>query len=261
MNFLVADGVRLAYRIDGPDEAPTLVLLNSLGTDLRMWDPQVALLSHTLRIVRYDYRGHGSSDVPAGPYTLERFGLDLLALFDRLDIERAHICGLSLGGMVALWVAATYPNRVIRAVFANTAARIGSPESWEARIEAVRTGGMRAVRDMVLARFLSEGFRRNHPEVARQLGEMLEATDPRGYMAACAALREADLRTRLAGIHIPSLIIAGGLDESTPPSQARELHAAIPGSELLVLSNVGHLSNVEQPEQFSRDVLDFLMRS
>ncbi len=171
MNFFVADGVRLAYRIDGPDHAPTIVMLNSLGTDLRMWDPQVALLSHTLRIVRYDCRGHGSSDVPAGPYTLERLGLDLLALFDRLGIEQAYICGLSLGGMVALWFAASYPDRVVRAVFANTAARIGTQESWNARIEAVRTGGMRAVRDMALARFLSEGFRRKHPEVVRNLGD------------------------------------------------------------------------------------------
>ncbi len=227
MNFLVADGTRLAYRIDGPDDAPTLVLLNSLGTDMRMWDPQVALLSHTLRIVRYDCRGHGSSDVPPRSYTLERFGLDLLALFDTLRIERAHICGLSLGGIVALWFAASYPDRVVRAVFANTAARIGTQESWNARIEAVRTGGMSAVRDMVLARFLSEGFRRKHPEVVRNLGEMLEATNPCGYMEACAALREADLRTALTVIRIPSLIIAGGLDESTPPSQARELTAVL----------------------------------
>jgi 3-oxoadipate enol-lactonase len=150
---------------------------------------------------------------------------------------------------------------MIRAVFANTAARIGTQESWDARIEAVRTSGMKAIQDMVLARFLSEGFRRKQPEVVRNLGKMLEATNPRGYIGACAALSKADLRRRLAGIHIPSLIITGEPDVSTPPSQARELHAAIPGSELLVISNVGHLSNVEQPEQFSKAVLDFLVRS
>ncbi len=261
MNFFVADGVRLAYRIDGPDDAPTMVMLNSLGTAMRMWDPQVALLSHNLCLVRYDCRGHGASDVPAGPYTIEQLGLDLLALFDRLGIERAHICGLSLGGMVALWFAAKYPDRVVRAVFANTAARIGTQESWNARIDAVRTGGMRAVRDMVLARFLSEGFRRKHPEVVRNFGEMLEATNPYGYMEACAALREADLRAGLTIIHVPSLIIAGGRDESTPLSQARELHAAIAGSELVVLREAAHLSNVEQPEEFSRAVLAFLVRS
>jgi len=138
MNVFVSDGARLAYRIDGLDDAPTLVLINSLGTNLRMWNPQVALLSHALRIVRYDCRGHGASDVPSGNYTIEQLGRDLLALLDTLQIEQAHICGLSLGGLVALWFAVTYPNRVARAVFANTASRIGTTESWNTRIEAVR---------------------------------------------------------------------------------------------------------------------------
>lgn len=258
MNVVVSDGVRLAYRVDGPDAAPTIVMVNSLGTDLRMWDPQIALLSRNLRVVRYDCRGHGGSDVPAGPYTIEQLGLDLLALLDTLQIERAHICGLSLGGMIALWFSAQYPNRVTSAVFANTAARIGTEETWNARMDAVRTGGMGAVRDAVLARFLSEGFRHGHPEVARQIAEMLEATNPIGYMGACAALREADLREMIPTIHVPSLILAGALDEATPPSQARELHAAITGSELVVLPEVAHLSNVEQPEEFSKYVLTFL---
>ena len=173
MNFFASDGVRLVYRVDGPDDAPTIVMVNSLGTNLRMWDHQVALLSGNLRVVRYDCRGHGGSDVPAGPYTIERLGLDLLALLDTLQIERAYICGLSLGGMITLWVAAQNPDRVTRAVYANTAARIGTTEIWNARIDAVRTGGMAAVRDAVLARFLSEGFRRRHPEVVRQIGEMI----------------------------------------------------------------------------------------
>jgi len=261
MNFFVADGVRLAYRIDGPDDAPAIVMLNSLGTNLRMWDPQVALLSRDLRIVRYDCRGHGASDVPAGPYTIEQLGLDLLALLDTLRIEQAHICGLSLGGMVGLWFAASYPDRISRAVFANTAARIGSEESWNARIDAVRTGGMGAIRDTVLAGFFSEGFRLRHPDVVRQMGEVLEATNPIGYIGACTLLRDTDLREILAAIHIPSLIIAGTLDERTPPSQARELHAAIAGSELVVLSEAAHLSNMEQPEEFSKAVLAFLAHS
>jgi 3-oxoadipate enol-lactonase len=258
MNFLIANGIRLGYRLDGPDNAPPLVLLNSLGTDLRIWNPQVALLSRTLRVIRYDQRGHGASEVPAGPYTIEQLGLDLLALLDALQIERAHLCGLSLGGMVALWCAAHHPGRVARAVFANTAARIGTMESWNARIALVNTGGMSAIREMVVARFLSEGFRRSHPEVARQLGEMLEAIDPAGYMGACAALRDADLHEIVAAIQVPSLIIAGELDEATPPAQVQELHAAISGSELLLLREAAHLSNVEQPEAFSKAVLAFL---
>jgi 3-oxoadipate enol-lactonase len=258
MNFFVADGVRLAYRVDGPDDAPTVVLVNSLGTDMRMWDPQVALLSQSLRVVRYDCRGHGASAVPPGPYTIEQLGLDFLALLDTLQIERAHICGLSLGGLVALWAAAQYPERVVRAVFANTAARIGTEEIWNARIDAVRMGGMAAVLDAVVSRFLSEGFRQLHPKIVRQIGEMIEATSPIGYTGACAALRDTDLREMIPAIHTPSLILAGALDESTPPSQARELHTAIVGSELVILQEAAHLSNVEQPEVFSKYVLSFL---
>lgn len=261
MNVFVSDGVRLAYRVDGPSNAPTLVMVNSLGTDLHMWDPQVALLGHALRIVRYDCRGHGASDVPSDPYTIEQLGRDLLALLDTLQIEQAHICGLSLGGIVALWFAVNHPNRVARAVFANTAARIGTTESWNTRIDAVRTGGMAAIRDTVLARFLSEGFRQRHPETAQQIGEMIETTHPMGYIGACVALRDADLRANVSAIRVPSLIVAGALDESTPPAQSRELHAAIAGSQLVVFPDVAHLSNVERPGEFSEYVLTFLTHS
>jgi len=232
--------------------------VNSLGTDLRMWDPQVALLGRDLRIVRYDSRGHGASDVPDGPYTIEQLGLDLLALLDTLQIERAHICGLSLGGIVALWFAIHYPNRVDRAVFANTAARIGTKETWEARIDAVRNGGIAAIRDAVLARFLSEKFRQQHPDVVKQIAGMLDATNPIGYIGSCEALLDADLRPMVSTIHIPSLIIASELDESTPPALSDELHAAIVGSKLVLLPAVAHLSSVEQPEEFSKHVLSFL---
>jgi 3-oxoadipate enol-lactonase len=258
MNVFISNGVHLTYRVDGPDDAPAIVLVNSLGTDLRMWDPQIALLSRTLRVVRFDCRGHGTSDVPPEPYTIEQFGLDLLALLDTLQIARAHICGLSLGGMIALWFASHYPERVTSAVFANTAARIGTTEIWNTRIDAVRTGGMKAVRDAVLARFLSASFRQRHPEVAQQIGAMIEATNPTGYIGACAALRDADLQERLAAIHVPSLILAGELDESTPPSQSQALHAAIAGSELVILRETAHLSNVEQSERFNQCILAFL---
>ncbi len=258
MNFFTSNGARLAYRVDGPDDAPTLVLINSLGTNMHMWDSQVAQLSNTLHIVRYDSRGHGSSDVPAGPYTLEQLGHDLLALLDTLQIEQTHICGLSLGGIVGLWFAVTYPDRVARAVFANTAARIGTTDGWDARIDAVTTGGMATIRDAVVGRFLSAKFREHNPEMTQQISNMLEATHPVGYSGACAALRDADLRAVVKTIHTPSLIIAGALDESTPPSQAQGLHAAITGSQLTVFDEVAHLSNVERPKEFSEYVLNFL---
>ncbi len=258
MNFFTSSGARLAYQVDGPDDAPTLVFINSIGTNLHMWDPQVERLSHVLRIVRYDCRGHGASDAPAGPYTLEQLGLDLIALLDTLRIEQANICGLSLGGVIALWLAIEYPQRVARAVFANTSARIGTRESWDARIEAVRTGGMVAIRDTVLARFLSANFQQQHPEMVQKISRMVEATNPVGYIGACEALREADLRAKIHDIHSPSLILAGALDESTPPAQSYELHHAIPGSQLNVFDEVAHLSNIERPDEFSDYVLSFV---
>lgn len=259
MNFFTSSGIQLAYQVDGPADAPTLVLVNSISTNLHMWDAQVELLSSKLRIVRFDARGHGASAVPAGPYTIEQFGLDLLSLLDELRIERANICGLSLGGITALWFALAYPHRVAHTVFANTAARIGTTESWDARVEAVKTGGMSAIRDAALGRFLSAHFRQQHPETARQISDMIDATNPIGYIAACAALRDADLRARVHQIRTPSLIIAGALDESTPPSQSHELHASIPGSQLIVFDETAHLSNVERPDEFSEYVLSFLL--
>jgi len=258
MNYFTSSGTRLAYQIDGPADAPTLVMVNSVGTNLHMWDAQVARLSYALRIVRFDTRGHGASAVPDGPYTIEQLGLDLLALLDELQIDRANICGLSLGGITALEFTIAYPHRVARAVFANTAARIGTTESWNARIEAVKTGGMAAIRDTVLARFLSQNFRQQHPETTRQIGDMIETTNPVGYISACEALRDADLRARVHEIRTTSLIIAGALDESTPPSQAQELHNLISGSQLIIFDETAHLSNVERPDEFSEYVLSFL---
>ncbi len=258
MNFLTANGIRLAYQIDGPEDAPVLVLVNSLGTNLHMWEPQMARFSGALRVVRYDCRGHGASEAPAGAYTIEQLGRDLLGLLDALQIEQARICGLSLGGMVALWMAANAPERVDRVVLADTAARIGTTESWTTRMALVSTGGMDAIGEMVLARFLSERFCQGHPEVALQIRDMLETTNPQGYIGACAALRDADLRAILPAIHAPALIIVGEEDEATPPAQAQDLHSAIRGSKLITLHEAAHLSNVEQPEAFSNAVLAFL---
>jgi 3-oxoadipate enol-lactonase len=250
MDYVLVDGIRLACRLDGHADLPALIFINSLGCDLRMWDNQAAALSPLFRIVRYDMRGHGRSDVPSEPATMEQLGQDLLAVLDHFQIHRVSVCGISLGGMVALWLAALHPERVDHAVFANTAARIGSDESWSARIELVRAGGMAAVRDMVLSRFLSERFRALRPDLAVKLGSMLEATNPLGYIAACAALRDADLRDLVPRIRVPSLIIAGELDESTPPEQAAELQEAIRGSELVMIK-AAHLSNIEQPQLFN----------
>ena len=258
MDFLAVDGVRLAYRIDGPEDAPVLVLLNSVGTNLNMWEPQIPAFSQRFRVVRLDYRGHGSSEVPTEGYSLERYGLDVLHLLDELGIERVNLCGLSLGGIVALWIASQHPERVERAVFANTAAKIGNDDVWDGRIEAVKAGGTSVTVDATLERFLSEPFRRQHPESVALIGEMIEHTDPVGYIGACIALRDADLRPNVPTIRVPSLIIGSELDTSTTPEQALELHEAIPGSQLTIFERTAHLSNIEQADAFSERVLNFL---
>jgi 3-oxoadipate enol-lactonase len=253
------DGLALRYRRDGAAEGPALVFSNSLGADLHMWDDQAAALGDVFQIVRYDTRGHGGSGVPGAPATLDRLGRDLLALLDHLAIPRAHVCGLSLGGLTAQWLALEHPARVGRLVLSNTAARIGSVESWEARIAAVAQGGMLAIVDAALARFFSPALHAARPEVVRRFGATLAETDPAGYSACCAALRAADLRPLAARIAAPTLIIAGALDEATTPQQAAELHAAIAASELVVLDGAAHLANVERPEAFSALLRRFLL--
>jgi 3-oxoadipate enol-lactonase len=241
------DGVRLAYRVDGPATAPALVLSNSLDLDRRMWQPQIAALARRFRVVRYDQRGHGRSSVPAGPYTLDRLGGDLLALVDALQVGRAHICGISLGGLVAQWLAVRHPDRVDRVILANTGARIGTEAGWDDRIRRVHAGGMEAIRDLVVGRFLSAPFRQVHPDIVRWVGDLLVATAPEGYVATCEALRAAGLRGEVGAIRAPTLVMAGGLDESTPGDHSHALHAAIAGSKLVILPDAAHLSNVEQP--------------
>jgi len=253
------DGLGIAYRVDGPDSADSLVLINSLGTDLRLWEPQMEELTRHFRVVRYDCRGHGDSDVPPDRTTsIGRLGADLVALLDCLNIERAHLCGISLGGFTGLWLAAYHRERVGRAVFANTAARLGSEQSWDERIRAVEAGGLAAISETVVGRFLGATFRAAHPDVTRHLVEMVEATPAAGYVAACAALREADLHNVISRIRAPSLIIGGELDQSTPVGQSEELNTLISDSKLVVLPGAAHLTNVEQAEKFTPIVTTFL---
>jgi 3-oxoadipate enol-lactonase len=253
------DGLSIAYRVDGDDSKDAVVLINSLGTDLRLWEPQMEELTRHFRVVRYDCRGHGDSDVPPDRTTsIGRLGADLVALLDCLNIERAHLCGISLGGFTGLWLAAYHRERVGRAVFANTAARLGSEQSWDERIRAVEAGGLAAISETVVGRFLGATFRAAHPDVTRHLVEMVEATPAAGYVAACAALREADLHNVISRIRAPSLIIGGELDQSTPVGQSEELNTLISDSKLVVLPGAAHLTNVEQAEKFTPIVTTFL---
>ena len=258
--FTADDKIQIAYQIEGDPTAPALVFSNALGTDLHMWDAQVAALGAYFRIIRYDTRGHGESGVSEAGMGIDRLGNDLRLLLDYLVIEHAHICGLSLGGLTAQWLAIQHPQRVDRLVLANTAARSGSVEVWNTRIAAVTAGGTGAVREAVLARFFRPAFRIEDPETAQFIIHMLDVIDITGYIAACRAVRDADLRAAVARIVAPTLIIASDLDESTPLVLSEELHAAIPGSELFVFRDTAHLSNVTHPMAFSELVRRFLLR-
>lgn len=257
MSQLAVDGVRLHYEVDGSPNASPLLLINSLGTNLGMWEAQVGALKQSFRVVRFDCRGHGQSGRSAAAVTVERFALDALALLDKLRIARAHMCGLSLGGLIVMQIAAHHPDRVQRTVLANAATRFGTPDGWDARIAAVRSGGMAAVRDAVVARFLSEAFRRSEPETVTAIEQMLERTDPEGYVQACAAIRDTDMREAAGRITAPSLVIAGALDEATTPAQADALRNTIRGARLETL-DAAHLSNIERPVEFSALLASFL---
>jgi 3-oxoadipate enol-lactonase len=252
------DGVRLHTRADGELGAPTLLLLNSLGTDLSMWDPQVAVWSGARRIVRYDQRGHGRSEAPPPPYSVERLGRDALAVLDAYEVGEADVCGLSLGGVVALWVAGTAPERVRRAVFADTAARVGTEEGWRQRAATVRAEGMAAVADLVLDRFFSPAFRASGAPAVEALDRTLRQASVDGYTGSCEALATADLTGLAREVRAPSLVVVGTADEATPPSDAEALHGLLRDARLVELPGAGHLANLETPERFAEVVDDFL---
>ncbi len=257
MPFANAGGVRLHYRVDGDPAAPPLVLSNSLGASLEMWEPQMEALSAHFRVLRYDTRGHGESEVAPGPYTIATLGGDVVALLDALAVRRAHFCGLSMGGMTGMWLGVNAPERIDRLVLANTAAKIGTADMWNARIDAIRSGGIAAVAPAVLARWFTPAvLDRPTPLVAR-LRASFERTSVDGYVACCAAVRDMDQRDALPRIRAPTLVIAGSLDLSTPPDDGRYLADRIPGARYVELP-APHLSNVEAAPAFTQAMLQFL---
>ena len=232
----------------GPEEAGVVVLSNSLGTTLEMWEPQAAVLARDLRVLRYDMRGHGRSPVPETPYSIADLGADLVALLDRHGIERASLCGVSLGGMVSMWAAAHAPERVDRLVLCSTSAIMGPPESWTERAALVRREGMAAVADTVVARWFTPGFTAARPDVVAAIRAQLASTPPEGYAGCCEAIKDMDQRPVLPSITAPTLVIAAGGDPSTPPAHARTIAGLIPGVRLEVLDRGAHLVNVEEPD-------------
>ncbi|MDB5758829.1 MAG: 3-oxoadipate enol-lactonase [Burkholderia sp.] len=257
MSYFDNDGARFYYELEGREDAPVLVLSNSLGTNLDMWAPQMPALLQHFRVLRHDARGHGHSDVTPGPYTIAQLGEDVLALMDYLKIDRAHFCGLSMGGMIGMWLGAHHAARIDRLVLCNTAAKIGTPDTWNPRIAKVDAEGMASVVDTVLDRWFTPGFRQRAPEQVGVVRDMLLNTAPAGYGANCAAVRDMDLRADIASIGVPTLVIAGTHDGSTPAADGRAVADAIPGARYVEL-DAAHLSNWEQSEQFTQALLGFL---
>ena len=252
-----AGGCRLWYSASGRADAAALLLSNSLGTDADLWALQMPELARSFRVVRYDTRGHGRSEAPPGPYTLDRLGQDALAVLDAAGVARAHVCGISLGGLTAMWLALRAPARVDRIVLANTNARVGTSETWDQRMSAVRAWGMGAVAKATLERWFTPAFLQESAGVCDTIRAMVAACPPEGYLGCCAALRAADLREQVAAITAPTLVITGAHDPVTPPAAAAELGARIPHARVVTLE-AAHLSNVERPTAFTSAVLAFL---
>jgi 3-oxoadipate enol-lactonase len=243
--------------VEGDATKPTLIISNPLATNLHLWDRQMPAFLEHFRVVRYDSRGHGESVADAGPYSIDGLGRDALAILDALGIETAHWLGLSKGGMVGLWVLVHAPERITRAVLANTAARVPGPDLWNSRIRSARATGMDAVADAVADRWFTKGFRDSHADEVVAVLAMVWATPLQGYLATCAALRDMDLREAMRTIEAPVLVIVGRHDPSTPPAMGAAIANAIKGARLVTLAT-SHISNVEDPENFARAVVDFL---
>jgi 3-oxoadipate enol-lactonase len=244
------------FRLTGPEGAPTIVFAHPLGVDLSVWDAVRAKLGDSFQCLCFDARGHGGSWKPPGPYKFDDFGADCLALLDALAIERAHFCGLSMGGVTGQWLLVHAPERLERVVLANTAAYLPDASAWNARIEAVGKGGVAALTPTILPRWLSDPFRASHPETVKRVTGLLNACDPAGYAACCAALRDADFRADLPKVKKDILVIVGEADGSTPPAMGEAL-AQSRGAKLARL-NVAHLSCVEEPAGFADLLRAFL---
>jgi len=257
MQFAELADVRLHYRFDGAADGPVVMLSNSLGTNMAMWDAQLPVLATRYRVLRYDSRGHGLSAVTRGPYTIEQLARDALGLLDHLGLQRIRFCGLSMGGMIGQWLGANAAQRLSRLVLCNTAAQIGTPEVWNARIDAVNKGGMAMIVDGVLARWYTAPFVASAADAIGATREMLLRTPAAGYVASCAAVRDMDQRDSTSRIAVPTLVIAGTHDLVTTPADGRFLADQIAGARYAELP-AAHLSNIEAPTAFTSALTAFL---
>lgn len=258
MKTAITDDTQLRYEHAPRPGAPALLLINSLGTSLEMWDDQAAVLQEQFELVRYDARGHGGS-TPGDreELTLEQLARDALAVLDACGVARAHLCGLSLGGMTAMTIARQWPDRVLKTVLCNTSPHMPPREGWQARIQTVRTEGMAALTEGVLSRWFTPEFCEAEPARVERVRQMLLETNPAGYAACCAAIRDMDLREDIREITTTTLVIGGTKDPATPPDHAELIANSIPGAKLRLLE-AAHLSNIERAQEFTSTLVEFL---
>ncbi len=251
--------VELHAVVEGPEDAEVLVLSNSLGTTTAMWDPQMDELRRRFRVVRYDLRGHDGSPVSPGPYDIADLGGDVLTLLDHLGVDRAHHCGLSIGGMIAMWVAANVPERVGRLILCCTSVRFDPPEAWADRAATVLAEGTGAVADAVLARWFTPKFAETHPDRIASMRAIFAATPAEGYAACCGVVERTDLTPCLPFIQAPTLVIAAAEDPAAPPEQGRRIADGIPRASLSVVDGAAHLANIERPDEVTGLILAHLL--
>jgi 3-oxoadipate enol-lactonase len=254
----VDDGCIIHAELEGPERAPVLMLSNSLGTNLHMWDEQVSPLTRHFRLLRYDRRGHGQSSAPKGPYTMERLGRDVVGVLDALGIQRINWCGLSMGGMVGMWLGANAADRVDKLILSNTSAYFPDKTMWEGRIKLVREKGLAGIVDANMERWFTSGFRERAPGAMAKMREMFLATKVDGYVGCGEAIRDMDHRPLLSKITAPTLVIAGKYDPATTLEAGEFIKEHVPGAQIAVL-DAAHISNLEQPQAYAETVLGFLL--
>lgn len=247
MAFVRINGVLLHYRLSGAAGAPVVALANSLGTDARIWDEVIEGLSPRYQVLSYDKRGHGLSDTPPGDYALDDHIDDLMGLLDHLGIGRLALAGVSVGGIIAQGFALRAPERLAALVLCDTAPKVGDAAGWTARIDAVRGQGLGAIVDQVMDRWFSPGFQQQRPDELAGWRNLFLRSDPVGYAATCATLRDTDLTAQIGAIAVPTFVVAGEADRSTPVDLVRSCAQAIAGARFEVLPGVGHIPSIEQP--------------
>jgi 3-oxoadipate enol-lactonase len=257
MPAIDAEGCPLHVEVAGRSDAPVLMLSNSLGTDLHMWDAQAPAFAARFRLVRYDRRGHGKSGAPKGPYSMERLARDALAVMDGLGLRKVHWLGLSMGGMEGQWLGANAPERIDRLILSNTAPHYADKSMWDNRIRAVRAGGLAAIADAVLNVWFTKDFQARAPQIVARMKAMMLATPVEGYIGCCEAIRDMDHRALLAKISAPTLIVAGRHDPATNVDIAQSMRGQIRGASVAIVE-AAHIANVEQPDAYTDEVLKFL---